>query len=69
MAGPTLDYIDAIINHHFRIDIMTNRVKFEVIVDMAKDFILPIDLNGQAKHNPVTRNCREKCRFCDTILE
>jgi DNA-binding Lrp family transcriptional regulator len=69
MAGPTLDYIDAILNHHFRADEITNKVQMEVMLDMAKDFILPIDLNGLAKHNPVTHNCRDDCEFCNTVID
>lgn len=69
LAATNLQIIDQIVNIHFRSKTGTKRTKTELITDTAKPFILPIDFNGQMKHNPLNHEqCFEKCQYCDEII-
>jgi hypothetical protein len=41
----------------------------DIIFDTAKDFIIPIDFNEQAKHNPLNeKECQERCPYCEQVV-
>lgn len=69
LASSNLKVIDQIINIHFRSKSGTKRIKMEIITEIANPFILPIDFNGQMKHNPLNQDeCLTKCKYCDQII-
>jgi len=63
LASSKLDKLDNIINYHFRKNSDIGSVSMEIVTDIAKDFILPIDFDSE-NHNPTIEDgCGEKCKF------
>ncbi len=63
MASSKLDKLDNIVNYHFRNNPAINSVAMEVVIDIAKDFILPIDFDSE-EHDPTLENgCGDKCKY------
>lgn len=63
LASSKLDKLDNIINYHFRKNPDIGSVSMEIVTDIAKDFILPIDFDSE-NHNPTIEDgCGEKCKF------
>lgn len=63
LASSKLDKLDNIINYHFRRNPDIGSVSMEIVTDIAKDFILPIDFDSE-NHNPTIEDgCGEKCKF------
>lgn len=62
LASSKLDKLDNIVNYHFRNNPQITSVSMEIIIDISKDFILPIDFDSE-EHNPTLENgCGEKCK-------
>ncbi len=69
LAAENLKIIDQIVNIHFRTKSGTKRTQTEIITKTAKPFIIPIDFNGQAQHNPLNpKECLVKCRYCEQLI-
>lgn len=69
MASDKLENLDALINNHFRSKNNSERVKMELIINVAKDFILPIDFITQDGHDPTnSENCGENCASCKEFI-
>lgn len=63
LASSHLDKLDNIVNYHFRNNSEVLSVSMEIIVDIAKDFILPIDFDSE-NHNPTIEDgCGDKCKY------
>ncbi len=63
LASSKLDKLDNIINYHFRRNPDIGSVSMEIVTDIAKDFILPIDFESE-NHNPTIEDgCGERCKF------
>ena len=63
LASSKLDKLDNIINYHFRRNPDVGSVSMEIVTDIAKDFILPIDFDSE-DHNPTIEDgCGEKCKY------
>lgn len=63
LASSKLDKLDNIINYHFRRNPDIGSVSMEIVTDIAKDFILPIDFDSE-DHNPTIEDgCGEKCKY------
>ncbi len=69
LASNKLEDLDAIINNHFRSKDSAEKVKMELIIDVAKDFIMVIDFITQETHDPTDPDkCGPNCRHCKEIL-
>ncbi len=63
LASSNLQKLDNIINYHFRNNPEIINVSMEIVIDIAKDFILPIDFDSE-EHNPTLEDgCGEKCKY------
>ncbi len=63
LASSKLEKLDNIINYHFRRNPDIGSVSMEIVTDIAKDFILPIDFDSE-DHNPTIEDgCGERCKF------
>jgi DNA-binding Lrp family transcriptional regulator len=63
LASSQLEKLDNIINYHFRNKEEVGSVSMEIVTDIAKDFILPIDFDSE-NHNPTLEDgCGEKCKY------
>lgn len=45
IANSTIKHLDQIVNEHFRRDPNVLKVKMDIITDVMKDFVLPLDIN------------------------
>jgi len=63
LASSELTKLDTIINYHFRSNPDVQSVSMEVVTEIAKDFILPIDFSSD-DHDPTIENgCGDKCSY------
>ena len=63
LASSKLQKLDNIVNYHFRNNPQITSVSMEIVLDIAKDFILPIDFDSE-DHDPTLEDgCGEKCRW------
>ena len=63
LASSKLQKLDNIVNYHFRNNPQITSVSLEIVLDIAKDFILPIDFDSE-DHDPTLEDgCGEKCRW------
>lgn len=63
LASSKLDKLDAIVNYHFRKNPEVSLVSMEIVTDIAKDFILPIDFDSEHHEPNEEVGCGEKCKY------
>jgi len=63
LASSKLDKLDNIVNYHFRSDPNVQSVSMNMITEIAKDFILPIDFESEEHIPTIEAGCGEKCKF------
>ncbi|MBY9004222.1 MAG: Lrp/AsnC family transcriptional regulator [Candidatus Lokiarchaeota archaeon] len=62
LASSKLDKLDNIVNYHFRNNPVIQSCSMEVITEISKDLVLPIDFDSE-KHVPTLEDgCGEKCK-------
>jgi len=70
LTSSSLDKLDTMVNFHFRRNSNISNIVIEIVVDMAKDFILPVDFRIQDQNPTEEEGCGEKCvRRIKGILE
>ncbi|TFF98560.1 MAG: Lrp/AsnC family transcriptional regulator [Promethearchaeota archaeon] len=63
LASSNLQKLDNVVNYHFRNNPTIANVSMEVVTEIAKDLILPIDFDSE-EHNPTLQDgCGEKCKY------
>ena len=63
LASSKLNKLDNIVNYHFRQNPDVHNVSMDIVIDIAKDFILPIDFSSD-DHNPTLEDgCGEQCKY------
>ncbi|MHA1149911.1 MAG: Lrp/AsnC family transcriptional regulator [Promethearchaeota archaeon] len=63
LASSKLDKLDKIINYHFRQNPEVNSVSMEIVTEIARDFILPVDFDIDNHEPNEESGCGEKCKF------
>ena len=63
LASSKLDKLDKIVNYHFRNNPAIFSVAMEVVIDIAKDFILPIDFDSEDHVPTIEDGCGAKCKY------
>lgn len=48
LAAPELDFLDHVVNHHFRNDPDFHVIEFDIITDVMKNIVLPVDTNFES---------------------
>ncbi len=62
LASSKLDKLDNIVNYHFRNNPDIHSCSMEVVTEISKDLILPIDFDSE-EHNPsLEEGCGAKCK-------
>jgi DNA-binding Lrp family transcriptional regulator len=63
LASSKLEKLDAVVNYHFRNNPDVSMSSMEIVTEIAKDLILPIDFDSE-DHEPNDEvGCGEKCKF------
>ena len=63
LASSKLEKLDNIVNYHFRNNPNVSSTSLEIVTEIAKDFILPIDFDSE-DHEPNDREgCGAKCKY------
>ena len=65
LASAKLDKLDGLVNSHFRNKKEIHSVKMEVVIDIAKDLVLPINFTLQDELDPED----DTCEYCKKFLE
>lgn len=63
LASSKLEKLDNIVNYHFRSDPGVQSVSMNMITEIAKDFILPIDFESEEHLPTLEEGCGEKCKY------
>jgi len=63
LASSKLSKLDAIVNYHFRKNPDVSSVSMEIVTDIARDFILPIDFDSENHEPNEEEGCGEKCKY------
>jgi len=63
LASSKLEKLDNIINYHFRNNPIITSVTMELIIDIAKDFIMPIDFDSELHDPSIEKGCGEVCKY------
>ncbi|MFW9952663.1 MAG: Lrp/AsnC family transcriptional regulator [Candidatus Thorarchaeota archaeon] len=63
LASSKLEKLDNIVNYHFRSDPSVQSVSMNMITEIAKDFILPVDFESEEHIPTLESGCGEKCKF------
>ena len=63
LASSKLPKLDNIVNYHFRDNPEIQNVSLEVVIEIAKDFILPIDFDSEDHDPTLEEGCGENCKF------
>ncbi len=61
LASSDLQKLDNMVNYHFRLNEKISKVKMEVMVDIAKDLILPVDFRSEDQYPTKETCCGEAC--------
>lgn len=61
LAGVNYKDIDKVINYHFRNNVDITNITMEVIVDVADDLVLPLNLNSE--HQKICPVCNEDIKY------
>ena len=63
LASSKLEKLDAVVNYHFRNNPDVGMSSMEIVTEIAKDLILPIDFDSE-EHEPNDEvGCGEKCKY------
>jgi Lrp/AsnC family transcriptional regulator len=63
LASSNLNKLDNIVNYHFRSDPEVTSVSMNMVTEIAKDFILPIDFKSEEHTPTLEEGCGEKCKY------
>ena len=55
--------LENVVNYHFRGKPDVSKVSMEVVSEIAKDFILPIDFDSEEHDPTIEEGCGEKCKY------
>jgi DNA-binding Lrp family transcriptional regulator len=63
LASSKLDKLDKIVNYHFRNNPDIHSCSMEVVTEISKDLILPIDFDSEQHTPTLEEGCGEKCKL------
>jgi DNA-binding Lrp family transcriptional regulator len=63
LASSELSKLENVVNYHFRGKPDVSRVSMNVVTEIAKDFILPIDFDSEDHEPTIEEGCGEKCKY------
>jgi len=63
IASSKLEKLDIIVNYHFRSNPDVQSVSMELVTEIAKDFILPIDFDSEEHSPTLEEGCGDKCKY------
>ncbi|KKN25327.1 hypothetical protein LCGC14_0885920 [marine sediment metagenome] len=63
LTSSKLSKLDNIVNYHFRNNPNIQSVAMELVIDIAKDFILPVDFDSEEYDPSIENGCGEKCKY------
>lgn len=64
IASTKIEKLDNIVNYHFRTNPNIKKISMDLIIDYAKDFILPLDFNVETIKPSLEDGCGTSCEFC-----
>ncbi len=63
LASSKLQKLDNIVNYHFRNNPQVQNASMELVIEIAKDFILPIDFDSEDHDPTLEEGCGESCKY------
>ena len=63
ITSSKLEKLDNVVNYHFRDNDDVQLVSMEIVTDIAKDLILPIDFDSEDHEPNLEYGCGEKCKY------
>jgi len=63
ITSSKLEKLDNVVNYHFRDKAEVQHVSMEIVTDIAKDLILPIDFDSEEHEPNLEHGCGEMCKY------
>ena len=63
LASSKLEKLDIVVNYHFRNQKYITNVSMEIITEIAKDLILPIDFDSENQNPTLEDGCGPNCKW------
>lgn len=63
LTSSKLSKLDNIVNYHFRNNPAIQSASMELVIDIAKDFILPVDFDSEEHDPSIEKGCGELCKY------
>ena len=63
LASSKLEKLYNIVDYHFRKNPEVDSVSMEIVTEIAKDFVLPIDLEAERLNPSSGKGCGEECTY------
>ena len=63
LASSKLEKLDSVVNYHFRNNPDVSMTSMEIVTEIAKDLILPIDFDSEDHEPNEVEGCGEKCKY------
>ena len=63
LASSKLEKLDSVVNYHFRNNPGVSMASMEIVTEIAKDLILPIDFDSEEHEPNEIEGCGEKCKY------
>jgi len=64
LANTKIKKIDKIVNHHFRTNSQIQEVSMEIITNITKDLVFPINVDSEILEPILEDGCDANCKYC-----
>jgi DNA-binding Lrp family transcriptional regulator len=64
MTSTSLNKLYNVVNHHFRINSEVQKVSMEIVTEIAKDLILPVNFDSEVINPTLDNGCGGSCEYC-----
>jgi len=68
-VGKNISNLESLVNHHIRTDDSVTDMEFNILINSAKPFIIPIIVPNDSMENPPCGKASTKCQECDEFTE
>lgn len=65
LANTQIKKLFNIVNQHFRANSSVQKISMEIITDIAKNLILPIDVDSEVLEPILEDGCSANCKYCE----
>lgn len=64
LASSKINKLYSVVNQHFRNNKEVRKISMEIITDIAKDFVMPINFDSEVLDPSLEDGCGDSCEYC-----